>query len=112
MSDDSSPAQPAVASSRCCTGNQKLSSATGHITNAEQTPDMLCCRHGELPFYLPPEAFIYTHLPFESYWQLLPRPVSREQWWQMPEVALPFFAAGGQLLEDKLQACTVLPAPR
>lgn len=72
----------------------------------------VACRRGELPFYLPPEAFIYTHLPFEGYWQLLPNPVSKEQWWQMPEVALPFFAAGGQLLDEQLQSHTVLPACR
>lgn len=70
------------------------------------------CRQGQLPFYLPPEAFIYTHLPFEAYWQLLPNPVSRDQWWNMPELALPFFAVGGQLQDDQLRSCTLLPAVR
>lgn len=71
-----------------------------------------CCREGQLPFYLPPEAFIHTHLPFEAYWQLLPNPVSLDQWWQLPEVSLAFCAAGGQLMAEELKSCTVLPAVR
>jgi hypothetical protein len=71
------------------------------------------CRQGQLPFYLPPEALIHTHLPFEAYWQLLPSPITLKQWWQMPEVSLALCAAGGQLVDGgQLKSCNVLPAVR
>lgn len=50
-----------------------------------------------LPLFIPPEAFIHTHLPFEACWQLLPEPLRPNDWWQMPELSLAFAAAGGRL---------------
>lgn len=62
-----------------------------------------------LPFFLPPEQLIHTHMPHEPCWQLLPEPLSLQQWWELPEVAMALFAAGGQLLApQQLHACTVL----
>ncbi|WIA19886.1 hypothetical protein OEZ85_005786 [Tetradesmus obliquus] len=70
-------------------------------------------KQGQLPFYLPPEAFIHSHLPFEAYWQLLPDPISLEAWWALPEVSLALCAAGGRLVDGgQLRACNVLPAVR
>lgn len=76
-----------------------------------------------LPFFLPPEAFIHTHLPFEPCWQLLPDPVRTADWWRRPGLSLGFAAAGGQLLQASmpegdggaltpLKACNVLEVDR
>jgi hypothetical protein len=66
-----------------------------------------------LPFFLPPDAFIHTHLPFEPCWQLLPQPLRTEEWWARPELSLGFAAAGGRLLDDgALRACTVFELDR
>ncbi|KAF8063013.1 hypothetical protein HT031_003852 [Scenedesmus sp. PABB004] len=64
------------------------------------------------PFFTAPEAFIHSHLPLESCWQLLPSPLSAEAWWQLPEAAPALFAAGGALLDGHLRARTELPPPR
>lgn len=70
-------------------------------------------RDQPLPFFLPPEAFIHTHLPFEPCWQLLPQPVRAEEWWARPALALGFAAAGGTLLDGgSLSACTVMQLDR
>jgi hypothetical protein len=66
-------------------------------------------RDQPLPFFLSPDVFIHTHLPFEPCWQLLPQPLRAEDWWARPELALGFAAAGGRLLDGagSLQACVV-----
>lgn len=70
-------------------------------------------RDQALPFFLPPEAFIHTHLPFEPCWQLLPQPVRAEEWWARPALTLGFAAAGGALLDGgSLSACTVMQLDR
>lgn len=70
-------------------------------------------RDQPLPFFLPPEAFIHTHLPFEPCWQLLPVPMRTHDWWQRPELSLGFAAAGGKLLDNgQLKACASVQVPR
>lgn len=65
-------------------------------------------RDQPLPFFLPPDVFIHTHLPFEPCWQLLPQPLRTEDWWARPELGLGFAAAGGRLLDGgSLQACVI-----
>ena len=81
-------------------------------------PAFICCTHRAardqpLPFFLPPEAFIHTHLPFEPCWQLLPQPVRAEAWWAGPGLSLGFAAVGGRLLDGgALSACTVVQLDR
>jgi hypothetical protein len=95
-----------------CTGPHNRCPCFMSLTSHTRCP-ACSCRQGQLPFYLPPESFIHTHLPFEAYWQLLPNPVSLEQWWQMPEVSLALCAVGGQLVaEGQLKSCNMLPAVR
>jgi len=67
-------------------------------------------RGGCAPFFVPPEAFIYSRLPFEPYWQLLPTPISSDAFWSLPEAAVALFESGGQLLDEGLRAVNVLPA--
>lgn len=50
------------------------------------------------PFFIPPEAFIYTYLPLAAVWQLLPNPISLDTWWSMPECSVPLFSRGCKLL--------------
>jgi transglutaminase/protease-like cytokinesis protein 3 len=69
------------------------------------------CRRGDAPWFTPPGVFLFTHLPFQSYWQLVGEPLSQEAWWGRPEVTPAFFAAGCQLLDPNLAAVTTLPAP-
>ncbi|BCW97874.1 MAG: hypothetical protein KatS3mg024_0701 [Armatimonadota bacterium] len=42
-------------------------------------------------FLTPPEEFIFDHLPEDPKWQLLPRPLSREEYHQLVMVRPPFF---------------------
>jgi hypothetical protein len=67
---------------------------------------------GFVTFYTPPHAFIYTHLPFESCWQLLEQPVEPERWWNMPEASPAFFASGMSIVDTKLCGVERLPATR
>ncbi|KAG1668378.1 hypothetical protein FOA52_004887 [Chlamydomonas sp. UWO 241] len=64
------------------------------------------------PFYVPPEAFLYSYWPFEAQWQLLPDPIRLDAWWALPEVDTMFFARGCQLVGDELQSVTELPSAR
>lgn len=45
-------------------------------------------------FLTPPEEFIFTHFPVESRWQLLPTPVSQEEFKRWPRVPVRFFDLG------------------
>ncbi|GLI64974.1 hypothetical protein VaNZ11_008382 [Volvox africanus] len=67
---------------------------------------------GHCPFYIPPEAFIYSYWPLEAAWQLLPEPLSQEVWWALPYASLAFFAEGCQLGDARLEAVNLLPAAR
>lgn len=80
----------------------------------QNSPNHTCThrRRGRAPFFTPPEAFIFSHLPFEPYWQLLPDPISADDFWALPEAAPAFFEAGGQLLDEGLRAVNTLPACR
>lgn len=69
----------------------------------------LASRHGAAPFFIPPEVFVYSRLPFEPYWQLLPNPIHLDEFWALPEVAVSFFEAGGQLLDEGLRSTNQLP---
>jgi hypothetical protein len=46
------------------------------------------------PFFVPPEALIYTYFPLETQWQLLTDPITLDAWWDLPECSLSFFARG------------------
>ena len=37
------------------------------------------------------QAFIYSHLPLEEWWQLLDTYISAQQFWEMPTCGLLFF---------------------
>ncbi|EFJ49288.1 hypothetical protein VOLCADRAFT_90064 [Volvox carteri f. nagariensis] len=67
---------------------------------------------GQCPFYVPPEAFLYSYWPLEAAWQLVPEPLSQEVWWALPYASLAFFAEGCQLGDERLEAVNVLPAVR
>jgi hypothetical protein len=42
-------------------------------------------------FFTKPEEFIYRHLPEEKRWQLLPEPLSRQEFQNLPFVSPPYF---------------------
>ncbi|GLC73170.1 hypothetical protein PLESTF_001343000 [Pleodorina starrii] len=67
--------------------------------------------HG-VPFFIPPEAFIYSYWPLEAAWQLLPEPLAQETWWALPYASLSFFSEGCQLGDERLEAVNVLPPVR
>lgn len=48
--------------------------------------------------FVPPEIFLYTHLPAEDKWQLLDEPIERDKFETLPILRPLFFAAGYQLL--------------
>lgn len=48
-------------------------------------------------FLTPPKAFIYTHLPDDNQWQLLPEAVSKAEYERLPEVNPSFFRYGLEL---------------
>jgi len=50
----------------------------------------------------PPEVMIMTHLPNDSAWQLLPRPLSRPEFIRQPSLQPEFFAEGFRLISPKL----------
>ena len=58
-------------------------------------------------FLVPPEQFIYTHLPEKEGWQLLPDPVSPEDFDQLPKLRPPFFEQGHTLMDGKKGVFTV-----
>ncbi|KAG2493820.1 hypothetical protein HYH03_008038 [Edaphochlamys debaryana] len=63
---------------------------------------------GHYPFYVPPDAFIYSYWPLEAAWQLLPEPLAQEVWWQLPYASTAFFAVGCQLGDHHLAAVNTL----
>ncbi len=48
-------------------------------------------------FLTPPEEFIYDHWPNDPKWQLIDKPISRDQFEAMPVVRSPFFRNGMKL---------------
>lgn len=64
------------------------------------------------PFYVPPEAFIYSYFPLEAQWQLLPDPMGMEDWWALPQLSVPFFAKGMRLVSDTLQSVNFIQATK
>lgn len=67
---------------------------------------------GHMPFYIPPDAFIYSYWPLEGAWQLLPEPLGLDTWWALPCASLPFFARGCSLGSSALAAVNELPPIR
>ena len=60
-------------------------------------------KHYTTNYLFPPaDVMIMTHLPNDSGWQLLSRPVSRPQFSRMPALQTDFFAEGFQLISPKL----------
>jgi transglutaminase/protease-like cytokinesis protein 3 len=49
-------------------------------------------------FFTPPEQFIYSHLPSDPKWQLLPEPFSRIAFEELPQVKPAFFLCGLRFL--------------
>jgi hypothetical protein len=45
-------------------------------------------------FDTPPAAFVFKHLPKNSQWQFLSKPVTMQEYEQMPEVGIGFFSLG------------------
>ncbi|TRZ67518.1 MAG: hypothetical protein D4Q77_02930 [Methanothrix sp.] len=69
-------------------------------------------------FLTPPEEFIYTHLPDDPRWQLLERPLSKEEYEDLVYVKPPFFKSdmkvlshpeGVILTEDKVEIGLFVP---
>lgn len=67
---------------------------------------------GHVPFFVPPDAFIYSYWPLEAAWQLLPEPLSLDTWWALPYASVAFFARGCQLGDEKIAAVNELPPIR
>ncbi|KAG2447532.1 hypothetical protein HYH02_007456 [Chlamydomonas schloesseri] len=63
---------------------------------------------GHFPFFVPPDAFIYSYWPLEAAWQLLQEPLSQEVWWQLPYASVAFFAEGCRLGDERLAAVNAL----
>ncbi|KAG2425801.1 hypothetical protein HXX76_013426 [Chlamydomonas incerta] len=63
---------------------------------------------GHFPFFVPPDAFIYSYWPLEAAWQLLQEPLSQEVWWQLPYASVAFFAEGCRLGDAALAAVNPL----
>ena len=61
------------------------------ITGRDVTQKFLC---NGFYFLTNPEEFIYNHLPNESKWQLLSRPVTKDEFEQMAYLKQPFFEFG------------------
>jgi hypothetical protein len=57
--------------------------------------------------FVPPEIFLYTHLPREEEWQFVERPIDREKFDSLPALRPLFFAAGYELVEPKRQPVRV-----
>ncbi len=69
-------------------------------------------------FLTPPEEFIYTHLPDDPRWQLLERPLSKEEYEDLVYVKPPFFRSDMKILshpesiistEDKVEIGLFVP---
>ncbi len=58
-------------------------------------------RFDEHYFLTPPDKFIYDHLPKESKWQLLARPLSRQEYLGQPEMHSDFFNFGLRLVSHE-----------
>jgi transglutaminase-like putative cysteine protease len=58
-------------------------------------------------FMVPPNVFIYSHLPQAEEWQLLSKALDRTTFDSQPEVKPRFFTAGLELLEPKKQPLLV-----
>lgn len=67
---------------------------------------------GHVPFFVPPDAFIYSYWPLEAAWQLLPEPLSLDTWWALPYASVAFFARGCQLGDERIEAVNELPPIR
>jgi len=61
----------------------------------------------DIPFYISPEAFIYTHLPLEEWWQLLGTYVSADQFWEMPTCGMLFFTKGFYFTNNSLNGVNI-----
>lgn len=75
--------------------------------------------YDEFYFLTPPEYLIYTHFPEDKKWQLLPNPITKEQFEGLPFVKPPFFKNGLKFVSHKkalIQANSylkvILSAPR
>ncbi|KXZ48378.1 hypothetical protein GPECTOR_28g785 [Gonium pectorale] len=67
---------------------------------------------GHFPFFVPPDAWIYSYWPLEAAWQLLQDPLGHEVWWALPYASVAFFAGGCCLGNPDLAAVNELPAVR
>ena len=78
-------------------GSWQLVDATwdaGHVRGGHYEP-----RYATDFLLAPPGAFIYTHLPCETTWQLLERPVSPGEFTRLPYLPGEFFRFGLRLVE-------------
>ena len=50
-------------------------------------------------FFAPPEEFIYAHLPVDERWQLLPHPISKEEFAQLVYLRPKFFSLGLRVID-------------
>ena len=66
----------------------------GHIDEVEE----FVRQFDDYYFLTPPEEFIYTHLPDDSRWQLLERPLSKEEYKDLVYVKPPFFRSDMKIL--------------
>lgn len=60
------------------------------------------------------QAWIYSYFPLEAHWQLLPEPMTLDQWWALPYLSVGFFARGMKLVQgsEGLAAVNIQPAPK
>ncbi len=62
----------------------------GHIDESKK----FIAKYSESWFDTPAEQFVYTHLPEKPQWQLLPTPVSIDEFWMRPTVTSLYFQYG------------------
>lgn len=65
----------------------------GHIQNGRYVKD-----YSNDYYLVPPSQFIYTHFPVDPKWQLLERPLTAEEFVQLPHLRGGFFRHGLQLV--------------
>jgi transglutaminase/protease-like cytokinesis protein 3 len=82
-------------------GQWKLMDATWASGEASENCDTILRIFSPFYFFPDPEVFVLSHLPLDSSWQLLEKPVSRSQFIRWPVFHDPFYETGvRQFLPD------------
>eukprot|EP00049_Salpingoeca_infusionum_P005110 m.88421 g.88421 ORF g.88421 m.88421 type:complete len:460 (-) comp12860_c0_seq2:2214-3593(-) len=70
----------------------------GHVNGSEYIKS-----YNTSYLFLEPQAMLYTHLPEDPKWQLLPHPIDPEEWVQLPYLRGRFFLCGCVCPQDVLR---------